>query len=637
MHKLMNLLKRNVEFNKKKLDKDIKLFEKSKDTYWNRSYGKELIVIFNKNSSKSFYNIGFPFPLISEKITFKIPKRVSVMIFLTGDQVLQFQRKQLIEDLKEVSKVEFIEKFDLEEFRSISKKIFSKHKKFDYYDPYSFIGDSFIGLHFPETIELNFKIKLDKVYSENYNYLNSCINSMGYVGNLKRRKNFNVFVDLIANQWNRTKYLVRKRCENKDPSIIIGRDLIVIPTNRKIQIFYFKREGILLRDENIEDYMNECLSPFVTKIKKDNKIKNKVISSNFILNPFGSSELKTIPVDLVCNLIKNYILQNKDSKILIISGFKHNYFHLLWTAQLRNFVINKKLEKNIIIKDYGSFTEIKKDIKKYKMSIGITSDTSISHFFNYLNLLNFTFFNILISKIINLKNLFKEYLHKKPMKLILSGGGSGKQTKELDEQFANWVNKEKPLLYIPIAINNCKHPYSGCLIWLKSTFDNFGIKKYEVITEENLEEYSKKNVSDFGGIYIGGGNTFYLLKKLKESGMWEFLQNAIKKNIPVYGGSAGAIIFSKSIKPSLNFDKNWVELKELSGMNLIKGNFLFCHFNENKQDKINEIILRQKTTPAILLPENAGLVIENNNVKVIGKGKVFSKKINSDKKRISVL
>lgn len=205
------------------------------------------------------------------------------------------------------------------------------------------------------------------------------------------------------------------------------------------------------------------------------------------------------------------------------------------------------------------------------------------------------------------------------MKLVLSGGGSGKQTKELDEHFVSLTDKKKPLLYIPIAINDCKHPYNECLKWLKSTFDKIGIKKYEMITEENLKEYSVKDPSLFGGIYIGGGNTPYLLKKLKETGMWKFLEKAIKKDVPIYGGSAGAIIFSKSIKPSLISDKNQVKLKNLKGMNLINNHFLFCHFDKNKEESIKKIILEQQISPAILLPEASGLYLTDKKIESIGK------------------
>ena len=115
------------------------------------------------------------------------------------------------------------------------------------------------------------------------------------------------------------------------------------------------------------------------------------------------------------------------------------------------------------------------------------------------------------------------------MNLILSGGGSGEQTKILDELFANLVDKTKPLLYLPIAIDTDKHPYAECLKWLKGTFEKLGINKYKMWTEEDLDKYKKININDYGGIYIGGGNTPYLLKTLKESGLLNWLKDIVNK------------------------------------------------------------------------------------------------------------
>ncbi len=222
------------------------------------------------------------------------------------------------------------------------------------------------------------------------------------------------------------------------------------------------------------------------------------------------------------------------------------------------------------------------------------------------------------------------------MKLILSGGGAGKQTEELDKLFANLLDKTKPLLYIPIAIDNIKFNYEDCLVWLKSTFDALCVKKYKMLTENDFKKINKIDLKNYSGIYIGGGNTPYLLKKLKQPCFWKKLEDLIKKGIPVYGGSAGAIIFSKSIKPSLNFDKNWVELKELSGMNLINDNFLFCHFNNKKEEQIREIILEEKLNSSIALTEKNGLFITGEKIEVIGNESawIFDKKGN--KKELKV-
>lgn len=222
------------------------------------------------------------------------------------------------------------------------------------------------------------------------------------------------------------------------------------------------------------------------------------------------------------------------------------------------------------------------------------------------------------------------------MDLIVTGGGSGKDTEEIDKLFASKLDKTKPLLYIPIAIDNVKRPYPDCLNWLKSTFENLGVEKYEMWTEEDINNIDLKPiVSKFSGIYIGGGNTPYLLKKLKNTFLWDFLKEAINENLPIYGGSAGAIIFAKSIVPSLKYDKNWVEIEDLNGLNLIGGYEIACHYSEEEKSKIESAIYENNIKNLIALTEKNGLSIDDEKILLIGQesGILFSKGI---EKEISV-
>ncbi len=205
------------------------------------------------------------------------------------------------------------------------------------------------------------------------------------------------------------------------------------------------------------------------------------------------------------------------------------------------------------------------------------------------------------------------------MKIILSGGGSGEKTKELDKKFSFLLDKSKPLLYIPIAIDHTKQPYDECLKWLRTTFEHLGVRKYEMWTEKDLDKVKEAEPEDYSGIYIGGGNTPYLLKKLKETKVWDFLKKAINKDLPIYGGSAGAIIFSKTIITSLYYDKNWVEIKDYSGMNVLGGKEITCHYTPTEREKVLRIMKEHKIKTIIALTERNGLFINNEKITVIGK------------------
>jgi len=58
----------------------------------------------------------------------------------------------------------------------------------------------------------------------------------------------------------------------------------------------------------------------------------------------------------------------------------------------------------------------------------------------------------------------------------------------------------------------------------------------------------KKALSEAQGIFVGGGNTFLLLRTLYDQSLLEVIKSKISKGIPYLGTSAGSNILGKSIK-----------------------------------------------------------------------------------------
>lgn len=196
-------------------------------------------------------------------------------------------------------------------------------------------------------------------------------------------------------------------------------------------------------------------------------------------------------------------------------------------------------------------------------------------------------------------------------RLILSGGGDEKQTYTVDEVFLKGANR---ILYIPIAWPN--EDFESCLKWFKNAMLQH--KKVEIKMLINLNE--KINLKEYDAIYIGGGNTFKLLKKIKESGFDKKLIEFYKTGGTIFGGSAGAIIWGNDINTATLgkiVDKNKVGLKDTGGLNMIKECDLHCHF---EGDELNEHINYIKKTKRniIAVPEESALLVENNKFKVIG-------------------
>ena len=200
------------------------------------------------------------------------------------------------------------------------------------------------------------------------------------------------------------------------------------------------------------------------------------------------------------------------------------------------------------------------------------------------------------------------------MKLLLSGGGEPDQVKPLDEYFANYVKNGK-ILYIPVAMD--KIPYEDCEKWFRETYAKYNLNNIEMCT--NLKEINDLN--NYKAIFIGGGNTFKLLKEIKESNFDIKLKEYLQNNGFIYGGSAGAIIFGKTIEPAIHADKNTVNLKDLNALNILDDYDVWCHYKET--DNLKD--LNRKT---IVLYEESGILYDGKEIKTIGKNHLIYQNFN---------
>jgi dipeptidase E len=122
------------------------------------------------------------------------------------------------------------------------------------------------------------------------------------------------------------------------------------------------------------------------------------------------------------------------------------------------------------------------------------------------------------------------------------------------------------------------------------------------------------DLTRYAAVYIGGGNTFKLLKEFKESRFDKKLTDYLRSGGFVYGGSAGAIVLGKTIKPAGYFDENKVGLTDLTGLNMLGGWDVFCHYSER-----DGTYIRDYKNNLYLLYEESGLFLQGGNTTGIGK------------------
>lgn len=204
------------------------------------------------------------------------------------------------------------------------------------------------------------------------------------------------------------------------------------------------------------------------------------------------------------------------------------------------------------------------------------------------------------------------------MRLYLCGGGSGKQIISALLKFSKKLDKSKPILYIPLAMDNKK--YDSCCNWYQEEIKHMNIEKFEIV--KSSLELSQKDLSNYCALFIGGGNTYKLLNEIKQYSNYEKIIDYLNKGGNIFGGSAGAIIFGKDINCCLLDDDNSIGLKNTSGFNLLNDYSILCHL-KNKNFKKNHKFLAEysKKNKVIYLPEEDVIIIENDKISIIGNKK----------------
>ncbi len=204
------------------------------------------------------------------------------------------------------------------------------------------------------------------------------------------------------------------------------------------------------------------------------------------------------------------------------------------------------------------------------------------------------------------------------MKLFICGGGSGERILEATKQFGSLLDKSKPLLYVPLAMESFRYP--SCLEWITKEMSSINITNIEMVTSG--AELARKKLNDYCAIFIGGGNTYKLLNDMKCSGAFEKVKDYIINGGIIFGGSAGAIILGFDIDTCKYEDDNEsIGLKDTSGFNILNDISLLCHLNKKEeQTRINEEYLStySKNRKVFYLPERDTIFINNDEIILIG-------------------
>ncbi len=402
-HKL--ILNKFIKNNQQKINDFLSgdLIDYSKKDFNFYEFNENFYVIVRKikeingcKSPISFY-LGFPFPVCSVKRNILTKYNREFTFYFRGEPLRIEQRKILKIAIKNnFSKSNWKEFDDISIFR---KEFTKKLKKFIvgpllYIDPYDFIGDSFIGMHFFDSLVEKFNFSQRIIFSKSYRHMGVLGEAYPYDFNLIKecflKYKCLVVPDLLDVNFKKTVSLLSELLDKEGILIFPGKSLFILINKSSIECFHYNKPDVLLRDQNIEDYMNECMLPFVSPeiAWQEEKFSGK--DNCIFINPFGSLENKTIDLNFVASLCQE-LNKNKNIQINLICGLRDCSFHVDW---VKKFVKLKK-EKNLrcSLSYYASLNQIALDIYSSRPGVILTTDTSISHLAHRLNLPTVIFYH----------------------------------------------------------------------------------------------------------------------------------------------------------------------------------------------------------------------------------------------------
>ncbi len=200
-------------------------------------------------------------------------------------------------------------------------------------------------------------------------------------------------------------------------------------------------------------------------------------------------------------------------------------------------------------------------------------------------------------------------------KLVCIGGGEiprvkngiklPYETREIDEEIVRISEKENPkLLFIGTASTNS---YNYFLV-IKEIFEDLGcIVSNLDLLQDNLNMGEVKNtILNTDIIYVGGGNTKFMLEKWRELGVDKLLIEAYNKGIVCSGLSAGSYCWFK-----INYDL-------IEGLGII--NAVNCvHYEQKDEHARNKLydVVKETGLDGIALENCVALEIIDGKMKVV--------------------
>lgn len=205
-------------------------------------------------------------------------------------------------------------------------------------------------------------------------------------------------------------------------------------------------------------------------------------------------------------------------------------------------------------------------------------------------------------------------------KIVAIGGGELKmlETADIDKRIIELTGKERPkALFIPTASGDA----AGYVETFEACYgEHFGCQTRILNLIQNPPAFEEMSalVLDSDLIYVGGGNTYGMMKIWRRLGLNTVLAEGTSRGIVLSGLSAGAICWFKyGCSDSRSFSSNvaW-DYTRVSGLGFI--NAVYCpHYHFEKREDAFSKMIEKRGGIGIACDNNAAIEIVGNRYRVI--------------------
>ncbi|PZR74642.1 MAG: dipeptidase PepE [Chthoniobacterales bacterium] len=186
----------------------------------------------------------------------------------------------------------------------------------------------------------------------------------------------------------------------------------------------------------------------------------------------------------------------------------------------------------------------------------------------------------------------------------------------VEEEIRNFLGRARTILFFPFAL----HDRDGYAAKAKERFTSMGY----AVDSAHAARSPKQAIAETDAIFIGGGNTFRLLKALQDLELLEPIRRRVHAGAPYIGSSAGSNVAGPTIKTTK--DMPIVQPRSFEALGLvpfqISPHYLdpdpaSTHMGETQEERILQF-LEENETPVLGMREGAWVVVENRSVMLKG-------------------